>query len=525
MKLSILITLFALALNTGCRSRERTDTGRSIDLIPWLAASGKYGFCDSSGKLIIQPQYDDAYRFVGGFAVVGNGEKYGVINAKNQVVIPIKYPALDLVMQNGLVLAITKTEYNAWWRIWDWKILPEWNLLGGNSGPFLVTKVPRAHWKVVALPQKKTLFSDRRSDQYTTMLTNQYWKDDWTPNRFMPRDISIRSTSSLLAVKAKVYDLQKSAGVKKMGNGFSSFINDSTYITRNGKLYRFTDEKTAAVKQKKYQEANGIQLFTTSGDTLIVPKYGEMGRGYPIINSKIFIDQQGKTYLTADFSRPFPKVVSDYESVYDTVSAKAIFQQAVTVMPLPKTPYFLVLSSAGKGEKDGSGWKCYFLKENGKWKTDIPVYQGPQKILDNGEITLEGSRNRLGVLDTDFQFHPMPLGYIQPVHHHPHWYMGKDTATGKYGVYDVQNQRWQVPPEYDFLQDQVSADIAVYSIIKSDTVGDQLGLINMVTNKRITPPIFRRLSQKGRVVRLGGDKAFYIDVKTGKSYRENDKKE
>lgn len=522
MKLSILISLFSIIFCVGCRSQTTAPAEVKSDFIPWLSISGLYGFCDSSGKLVIQPQYDDAYRFVNGFAEVAKEGKYGVINSQNQVVIPLKYPTLQLTAYHGLALAITKKEYNAWWRFWNWKILPEWNILGGNSGPFLVTKVPRAHWQVVALPQKKTLFSDRRTDQYTTFHTNQYWKDDWIPDRSVPEDINILSTPTMLVVGQKVFAYEKDGRLKRIKNGFQSFVNGNTFISNNERSYILKDGKVKQLEQKRYREENGIQLKTSSGEAIFVPKNGEMGDGYPIIDGKIFTDQNGLTYLLPDFSKPFPKVVYDYQSVYDTVSAKEIFKQVVMVVPLSSTSYFLILSAAGKGEKGGSGWKCYFLKENGQWKSDIPVYQGPRNILDNGEITFEGSRNRLGVLDTDFQFHAMPLVYIQPVMHHPFWYMGQDTATKKYGVYDVKNKRWQVPPDYDYLQDQVSADVAIYSIIKSDTIGDQFGLINMTTNKRITPPVYRKLSPDGRVISLNQheNKAFYINLKNGEEYRK-----
>src|SRR5699024_88913 len=109
--------------------------------------------------------------------------------------------------------------------------------------------------------------------------------------------------------------------------------------------------------------------------------------------------------------------------------------------------------------------------------------------------------------------------------HHPHWYMGKDTTSGKYGVYDSQNKRWQVPPKYDYLQRQVTQNIAVYSTVKSPQTGDSFGLIDLTTNREITPPIYKRISMNGRVIRMvnGQFRAFYINFKTGKEYREKRK--
>jgi hypothetical protein len=51
-------------------------------LIPYRKGD-KWGFCDKSKKIIIQPVYDDAYTFKEGVAQVFKGYKYGFINSRS----------------------------------------------------------------------------------------------------------------------------------------------------------------------------------------------------------------------------------------------------------------------------------------------------------------------------------------------------------------------------------------------------------------------------------------------------------
>jgi hypothetical protein len=50
---------------------------------------------NSQGKITIAPEYGDAGPFVEGLAVVLKGEKYGVINKKNEPVIDFIYDEIS----------------------------------------------------------------------------------------------------------------------------------------------------------------------------------------------------------------------------------------------------------------------------------------------------------------------------------------------------------------------------------------------------------------------------------------------
>ncbi len=57
--------------------------------------SDKWGFADKNDRIVIPATYDATFDFNGGVAKVRIGENFGFINTMNEIVIPIKYSAID----------------------------------------------------------------------------------------------------------------------------------------------------------------------------------------------------------------------------------------------------------------------------------------------------------------------------------------------------------------------------------------------------------------------------------------------
>ena len=62
----------------------------------------QYGFIDHDGKMVIKPQYEYAFPFYEGFAVVKNYDRYGMINLQNKEVFPIKYEILTSMFEGRI---------------------------------------------------------------------------------------------------------------------------------------------------------------------------------------------------------------------------------------------------------------------------------------------------------------------------------------------------------------------------------------------------------------------------------------
>ena len=81
MRLLLLILIFALT-SVACSAQ----TPSASALFP-IEIKGKHGYIDSSGKIVIRPQFDDAWRFSEGLAPVLVDDKWGFIDQTGTIVI------------------------------------------------------------------------------------------------------------------------------------------------------------------------------------------------------------------------------------------------------------------------------------------------------------------------------------------------------------------------------------------------------------------------------------------------------
>jgi hypothetical protein len=95
---------------------ERGGIGDFQNGLALAIANEKYGYIDTSGKLVIPAQYDDARHFADGLAAVQIGGKWGYINPKGERVIPPQFTmfadfteGLAKVTQDNQVGFIDKT--------------------------------------------------------------------------------------------------------------------------------------------------------------------------------------------------------------------------------------------------------------------------------------------------------------------------------------------------------------------------------------------------------------------------------
>lgn len=82
--------------------KSRTERYFSMG-VGYLEENKKFGFTDTTGKVIVAPKYDGLYRFREGLAVVYIGSKYGVIDRTGKIVIPLEYDLIRYEFNNGLV--------------------------------------------------------------------------------------------------------------------------------------------------------------------------------------------------------------------------------------------------------------------------------------------------------------------------------------------------------------------------------------------------------------------------------------
>jgi hypothetical protein len=84
------------------------DANPNSDTDP--ASTEKWGYIDKTGKIVIEPQFDDIREFNEGLAAVQLGEQWGYINTKGTVVIPPQFERSDRFSQ-GLAAVKVNDQY------------------------------------------------------------------------------------------------------------------------------------------------------------------------------------------------------------------------------------------------------------------------------------------------------------------------------------------------------------------------------------------------------------------------------
>lgn len=484
--------------------------------IPYRSENGKFGFVNQDGELKIEPQYEDASPFENGVAIVRKDKQYGVINAENEIILPLKYAAIERVRLGQTIFVSTKSEYNAWWQFWNWRILPGLNFLGGNSGPFLLTKVPRALYKVQMLKEGQQLFFKRETDHD---LGVSYWSENWEPQHFVPYAYQPRMLfGCVIEIEGHFYKRGKKKW-KPLSKAVTEISNDHIWLYQKGDAFYLGDPKGNPIGKGQLKKVDSLVVREADGRPIVVSNPIPGMPPYTVFQNPIYLDQSGQYFISPQLETGFPRAIAPYQKDSVHLSAHSILASAVQIIPW-NARSFLIVSMAGGGK----GYKAYFLQSDGQWKVDVPTQGAIVPNHAGAGLTLAAS-GKYWMIHRNFSITAFPGDFI-PIWGHPDWYFVLDKGSQNYGIYKPEKQRWLVPAKYHTLETTADPDVAIYSLVEEN--GDhrtpKYGLLNMASKKRITPPCYTWIEQDGRVRALkdGKMQAFYVGLQTGREYREED---
>jgi hypothetical protein len=111
MKLSLQLKFFLLLAGI---STSTVSLAQNLpDLIPFRKGN-KWGYCDSTGKLVIEPKYMQAKPFFGNVACVMLGWKYALINKKGEAITPFQYSEIKFDRYDSVaVVSLDKGDKNS----------------------------------------------------------------------------------------------------------------------------------------------------------------------------------------------------------------------------------------------------------------------------------------------------------------------------------------------------------------------------------------------------------------------------
>lgn len=87
------------------RAASTFTEGRAVVAVDHDSTYVAYGFIDTLNRMVITAQYQYAYPYSGGYAVVKNYDRYGLIDREGKEVLPLKFEGLSSVDTNGVFFA------------------------------------------------------------------------------------------------------------------------------------------------------------------------------------------------------------------------------------------------------------------------------------------------------------------------------------------------------------------------------------------------------------------------------------
>lgn len=417
----------------------------------------------------------------------------------------------------------------------------------------------RDHWRVITLPGKQELLSERMGYQKSLGFGDHHRYPDGglggaEAPYMIPFNLNVTASPDLFSIGRNLFKSEGHGAVKQLSDSFVAFGQHGAALVRDGKADVRVDAKGARTDQT-LTPTTEVALHDAHGAPLPLALHGVGGEQYwqaqfspnltdpsrhfteeplltpdfkprfPFIRQHAFYrDGRGRYYLAPEFRVPLPAAIPDFAGKGGAFTAARITGGAALIAALPHGAGFLF---AMRPDFPQPG-RVFILKPDGTWDPDGA--SDPTKIFPDGRVVLVGNGSR-GVLNPDGSFSPTPLVTTVPFSGDTTWFLGQEAVRLKYGVYAA-GQGWKVPARYDYLQDELVPGIGVY---RTDTFDDlrgrtsRYGLIDIAANRVVTPPVYDFVDTDGRVgqrrpivnsygVKLTPGFAFYLDPHTGEPY-------
>jgi len=207
-------------------------TAQTAELVPYRKDT-QWGFATRDKKIFIVPQHDEVFPFVNGFAKVRNETRYGIIDMKGRIIVPVAFDDIS-EMSEGL-FAVRQG-------VFPKSLCGYYDTTGKVAIPFKFVdayafKNGRAMVKVGVFPKLKNVFINREgklADQgYTSTAYDMLGSESEGMIRFRESGKwGFLKSDKTEAIKATYED----AGDFKDGLAFVKMNGKFGYIDKTGKL-------------------------------------------------------------------------------------------------------------------------------------------------------------------------------------------------------------------------------------------------------------------------------------------------
>ncbi|MTG98232.1 MULTISPECIES: WG repeat-containing protein [Myroides] len=409
---------------------------KSQKLVPFLAKNKLYGYWDQAKNVVIAPQYLSAKVFTStGFAVVtDNKGKVGVINTKNKVVVGFRFRSIELYVVRKFTVVSALRYYTVKTRFWEWKFLPNFNILSRNSSfsPLFDKDVNRARHSVFVLETNQTIARVSSSLKSTQGL----------------QKIPIEALSSkFIQIGHHLYKAKVNSFVKLLSN-FKGTYDHKLKLVRQLRADKVKTYNLLGKKIKSYEliQSRVFPITYKGKEHLVYFKINESHWKNP---PTIYRDTKtsGRYFVNEQFDMPLPVHLKSLDLKQDRPLLE-IWQNVVNIDAVVSNNFFLI--EVLPSDKTRTTNDFYILTTTGVLKDYLPDPLS-YSVTSYEDLIWPNKYEIIAKEDfpVDSQFHKVRnIGFINEPYYYVSYQLQDELRTG---LWDALNKRWIIQPEYHSL--------------------------------------------------------------------------
>lgn len=494
MKTAMCGILFLLTAMTACTQEKKAvrlplySNAKMTNAVPFLTKQNTYTYVDRTDlKPISERQYRRASLFTPtGFAVVVNDKyEYAVIDAKGAMVLDFSPNEIDLHSVNGLTFYKKEMEYEKKMPVWKW----DWNIMGGGI------KKEQTYRKIEV--------GMLEAGQVLLKQDRPYMEDNVYLNLVAVDDKHIYWDGGL-------YEIKKN-GLRKIDYNIADMMQDKRFIKTSG-----AGVSMYGLDHKKAIRSNmvGVQsLAIRYGTETIMLEEVNKDRYEPEV-PKLLVDRRSDdVYVFPQYEKAFPKEIKKA-----TAAQLDFIKKTSLVYSINNSPYFLL----GVFNYDHAVWAYdwLYLDTNGQVLDRLERTYNFRVLDQVGNLVWPDRKMILPeALNTEkwkfgkiSSYTGMEDLYLIPIEDR----QGIRTK----GLWNGRTLAWEIAPEYQDVS-VLDVDKGIYALQKEKEGGYRL--YDNRTKQYIGSKAYEAIHSDGLVTlrsEAGGFNYYYIDIYTGKEYRE-----
>lgn len=493
MKFTIISSILNLLLMTSCVTEsdkalattiDKTIKNR-IDWIPYLTNKGDYTYVDKELNRPIQESFAYAEPFLPtGYAIVGDRDRRnGIIDSRGKLVQDYTDDTIDLSAVGDLTLMRIVREYEKKMPIWKW----EWNIMGGN-----VRKEQTYHQvQIRVLETNQTILSE----------DVPYDEDSFSLYHLKLDDNHIILNNLLYEIKNRK--------LKKMKQAMAYNLDNGRYIPySNGQF----DIYRAGAKQALLSDLSGtteLQIQVNNRPFLLDSI--NQDRYAPELPKLLHDKRSDQIYVFPQYDKAFPK------QIHQATAEQVAFLESVSlVYSIHNSPYFIL----GRFNYDHDIWAYdwLYVDKQGNLAEEVQindfyildqvgylVWPDKYMLFSEKELQKDLGKRKAQIVDQSDNL------YIVKTQ--------RENEEPKDGLWNAASQEWEIQPDYHSLKALDGAK-QIFALQKEND--GNYCLYNNRTKTTFGKNSYKNIYTNG-LVHLDNQKTdvfFYIDILTGKEYRE-----